>query len=36
MVMRVGVRVVMRVRVGVKMVMRILVMEDGDEGNGGW
>ena len=33
MVMRVGVRVVMRVRVGVKMVM---VMEDGDEGNGGW
>ena len=34
MVMRVGVRVVMRVRVGVKMVMRI--MEDGDEGNGGW
>ena len=34
MVMRVGVRVVMRVRVGVKMVMRI--MEDGDKGNGGW
>ena len=33
MVMRVGVRVVMRVRVGVKMVMRIM---DGDEGNGGW